>query len=114
MEDLFWKVQELCELNEERVKALRSSGVQLAENEAEYRKALRIEILKERAKGTPVTIIGDLVRGLPHISELRLKRDTAEAVYWSIREEVNVNQLRIRVLDNQLGREWGQAGQGGY
>lgn len=114
MEDLFFKIQELCDLNEERIQTMRSSGVQLAENEAEYRKALRLEILKERAKGTPVTIIGDLVRGLPHISDLRLKRDAAEAVYRSIQEEVNVNKLRIRVLDNQLGREWSQAGREGY
>lgn len=113
MDDLFGRIEELCDLNERRVQDLRSTGVKYAENEAEYRSALRVAILQERSRGTPVTIIGDLVRGDPRIAELRVNRDASEAVYKSIQEEINVNKLRIRVLDNQLAREWGQLAQGG-
>ncbi len=48
------------------MKTCKESGCQYAENEAEYRKALRIAILNERQKGTPVTIIGDVCRGQEH------------------------------------------------
>lgn len=104
--DLFTKISDLCDKNEERVGDLRHAGVQYAENKAEYRKELRKAILAERAKGTPVTIIGDLVRGLPRVADLQVNRDSAEAVYKAIQEEINVNKLRIRVLDEQLKREW--------
>lgn len=112
MEDLFWKIEELCDITSKCVRDMRTTGIQHAENDAEYRKELRKAILQERAKGTPVTIISDLCRGLPYIADLRLNRDTAEAVYKSIVEEIQANKLRIRVLNAQLQREWGEAAGG--
>lgn len=91
------------------VEAMRNSGVQLARNEAEYRKALRVLVLSERQKGTPVTVISDICRGEPRIASLREARDCSEAIYRASQEAINVLKLRIRVLDAQMGREWGQA-----
>lgn len=109
MIDLFSEIQRLCDLNEQRVEEMRLAGVQYAESKAAYRIGVRESILKERAAGTPVTIIGDLVRGEPDNAERCVKRDTAEAVYKALAEEINVNKLRIRVLDEQLKREWGES-----
>ena len=55
----------------DELKALRQAGTQYAENEAEYRKALRVAIVEERAKGTPVTVISDLCRGREDIAQLK-------------------------------------------
>lgn len=107
--DLFQKIDELCELNERRVTQMRQAGVQYAENEAEYRKALRNAILEEQARGTRVTVIGDLCRGRPDVADLKLRRDCAESNWKAFQEEINTNKLRIRVLDAQLAREWGEA-----
>lgn len=111
--DLFTRIEELCDLNEQRVQDMRSAGVTHAENEAEYRKAKRIATLKERAKGTPVSLIRDLVQGDEHIAELKLKSDAAGEVRESIKEEIQVNKIRIATLREQLAREWSLAGQGG-
>lgn len=96
-------------LNERRVSQMRHAGVQYAENEAAYRTALARAILEERAKGTPATLTGDIVRGREDIADLKMRRDAAEANYKAFAEEINVNKLRIRVLDAQLAREWSQA-----
>ena len=89
----------------------KTAGIQLAENEALYRKALREEMLSERMGGTPVTIIGDLCKGKAHIAELRYKRDCSEAVYKASQEAINVNKLRLRMLYAQMQREWNSGGQ---
>lgn len=110
MTDLFWEIERLHAVNAEAVEAMRSAGVQYAENEAEYRKGVALETLRLRDSGTPVTIIRDLVRGDGRIAELKRLRDCAEAVYKASQESINVNKLRIRTLEAQLAREWGSEG----
>ena len=94
----------------------RTSGCQYAENEAEYRKALRLAILEERQRGTPATVTGDLCRGRPDIAELKRLRDCSEAIYKASQEAINVYKLRIRMIDAQIGRVWssGDVTTGGY
>lgn len=89
---------------------LKDSGCQLAENEAEYRKRLRVAILEERDKGTPVTIISDVCRGRDDIAELKRLRDCSEAIYKASQEAVNVLKLRIRVVNEEINREWNSGG----
>ena len=69
MQDLYGEREQLFDQLMQELEALRRTGQQYAENEAEYRKALRIAILEERSKGTPVTVISDLCRGRPDIAE---------------------------------------------
>lgn len=113
MSDLWTESQRLMALNQERVSQMRQAGVRLAENEAAYRKALAVALMEERAKGTPVTIVGDICRGRPDIADLKMRRDAAEANYRAFAEEINVNKLRIRVIEAQQAREWSAAGMGG-
>ena len=54
MQDLYGEREQLFDQLMQELEALRRTGQQYAENEAEYRKALRIAILEERSKGTPV------------------------------------------------------------
>ena len=99
-------LHDLGDALQEELETCRTSGIQLAENESEYRVALRSEMLKERAKGTPVTIIGDVCRGEPNVSELKLRRDCAEATYKASQEAINVHKLRMRVLNDAVQRDW--------
>ena len=107
---------ELADRLEAELKTCKESGCQYAENEAEYRKALRIAILNERQKGTPVTIIGDVCRGQEQIAEAKRRRDCSEAIYKASQEAINVIKLRIRMVDAQITRIWnsGDVTQGGY
>ena len=71
---------------------------------------LRIAILEERDKGTPVTVISDVCRGREDIAELKRLRDCSEAIYKASQEAVNVLKLRIRVLNDEIDREWNSGG----
>lgn len=116
MQELHEQLDELTDTLMEELATCRTAGCQYAENEAEYRKALRVAILEERDKGTPATITSDLCRGRPDIAELKRLRDCSEAIYKSSQEAINVYKLRIRMLDAQIARIWnsGNVTQGGY
>lgn len=106
MQDLFAKADEICDLLAEELEASRRAGCQLAENEAQYRQALRIAILRERQRGTPVSITGDICRGDPEIADLKRARDCSEALYKASQEAINVHKLRLRMLNEQINRVW--------
>lgn len=106
MQDLFAKADEVYDLLASELDAARRAGCQLAENEAAYRSTLRVAILEERDRGTPVTIIGDICRGDPDIADLKRARDCAEAVYKASCESINVYKLRLRMLNEQINRVW--------
>ena len=91
------------------VKALQKAGVNKATAENKYRIELSKQILIYRDKSMPVTIIGDVVRGLHDIAMLRLERDIADINYQVALEYINSTKLQLRLLENQISREWGQA-----
>lgn len=106
-------IDELNQKNRElsaSIKALRVSGTALAEAEKAYKIKLREEALKLRAeKGMPVTLINQIVYGIPEVAELRFKRDIADTVYQANLEAINSTKLQMRILDAQIQREWGNA-----
>ena len=106
----FAELDRLMQSLDSAVDSMRRCGAQLAENERDYRVALRSEILRERADGTPVSIIGDVCRGKKSIADLKMARDSAEALYKAQQESINVKKLQLRIIEAQIEREWGQAG----
>ena len=60
----------------------------------------------------PVTLIAQIIYGVPEVAELRFKRDVAETIYQTNLEHINKTKLLIRIIDNQIAREWGSAGKG--
>lgn len=116
MQDLYEQLDELTDLLMSELEVCRTSGCRYAENEAEYRKALRLAILEERRDGTPVTLTSDLCRGRPDIAERKRLRDCSEAIYKASQEAINVYKLRIRIINEQITRIWnsGNVTQGGY
>ena len=98
--------QKIKELNIS-IKKLRETGTEYAEAERDYKITLRQEALKLRAeKGMPVTLIQQVVYGVPEVAEKRFKRDAKEAVYKANLESINSTKLQIRVIENQLQREY--------
>lgn len=110
MQDLYAKRDELEAMLMQEVETYRRSGIQLAENQAAYRKAVRLETLKERAKGTPVTVTSDLVRGIEYVADLKQAEVSAEAVYRSSQEYINVLKIRLRIVDAEIQRTWSSGG----
>ena len=75
--------------------------------EQKYRVALSKKLLELRAAGEKVTHLADIARGLPEIAKLRFDRDIAEGLKKSAEEGINFYKIKIKVLENQLQREWG-------
>lgn len=100
-------IEEELKLLDAAVKALKPRGQKKAQTENDYRVALSKRLLELRAAGQPVTHLLEIAKGEPEIAQLRLERDIAESLYESAQEAINVQKLKIRVLENQLSREWG-------
>lgn len=106
--DLYNEIQnKINELNIS-LKKLRETGTAYAEAERDYKITLRQEALKLRSeKGMAITLIQQVVYGVPEVADKRFKRDVAEAIYRANQEAINTIKLQIRVLEGQLSREYG-------
>ena len=89
------------------IKELRKNGIAYAEAERDYKIKLREEILKLRQEGMAVGIIDKTCFGIPSVAELRFKRDIAKTVYEANMEAINSTKLNLRLLENQISREYG-------
>lgn len=112
--DLYHDIQELMKELTASIKLLRMNGNALALAERDYKIKLRQEALRLRTENDlPVTLINQVIYGLPEVAELRFKRDVAESTYNTNLEHINVTKLKLRLLENQLSREWGNSNKGG-
>lgn len=88
------------------IEQMRAWGKSHAEKDRDYKVALMQEILKLRSEEYPATLTVQLATG--RVADKRFERDHAEVMYKSSIENVNSIKLQIRVLDNQISREWSQ------
>lgn len=109
-QDLILEMQSRMKTLDAALKQIGKRGGEYAQKEHDYRVALAQKMLVERDKGTPATILSDICRGSAEIAQKKLERDTAESMYKAALEACNVYKLQIRVLENQIEREWGKAG----
>ena len=86
---------------------LRKNGTEYAEAEKDYKVLLRQECLKLRDEGMAIGMIDKTCFGIPVVAEARFKRDVAEAVYKANLEAINSIKLQMRLMENQLQREYG-------
>lgn len=93
------------------IKQLRTSGTDYAQAERAYKVLLRQECLKLRDEGMAIGMIDKTCYGIPSVAEARFKRDVAEAVYKANLEAINSIKLQLRLIENQIQREWSQTGE---
>lgn len=106
--DLFEEITKLTQQLDISVKNLRKSGTEYAQAEQDYKICLRKEALKLRAdENMPVTLINQIIYGVPEVARLRFDRDIKEAVYDANKEAINTLKLKLRIIEGQLQREWG-------
>lgn len=102
-------INEINELNNKLINAkkqMRSWGIDLAEKQRTYKVKLMQEVLKLKNEGMPATLINQVIYGI--VADERFERDKAEVMYKSSIENVNIIKLQLRLLDNQIQREYGQ------
>jgi len=101
--ELEQKIKEL----EVSIKQLRLSGTNYAKAERDYKVLLRYECLKLRDEGMAIGMIDKTCYGIPSVANARFQRDVAETVYKANLEAINSIKLQMRILENQIQREWG-------
>ena len=106
--ELYTELQTKTQMLDRSIKQLRISGTEYAQAERDYKVLLRHECLKLRDEGMAIGMIDKTCYGIPSVAEARFKRDVAEAVYKANLEAINSIKLQMRLLENQVQREWGQ------
>jgi hypothetical protein len=89
------------------LKQLNKRGKDFAEAQRDYYIARASAIMNLRAEGKPVTLVLPLVKGIREVADLEMKRIIAETMYKSTLEAINVLKLKIRIMENQYDKEWG-------
>lgn len=106
--DLWSELSEKRALLDKAIDTLANNGYVLAEKERDYKIAINKKALELRAEDTPVTLINTIIYGYEEIAKLRFERDTAQVKYNANNEYINTLKLQLRILENQLGREYGR------
>lgn len=104
--DLYSDLQTQIDLLQKSLESLKRTGKEYADSEKQYKVKLRQEVLKLRNEGEAIGVITLICYGIPEVAELRFKRDVAEALYKANQEAINTYKLKIRIIENQLQREW--------
>ena len=105
--ELWNEITEKQKMLDKAIKELAQNGYKLAECERDYKIAVNKKALELRSQDVPVTLINQVIYGYEDIAKLRFERDTAEVKYNANLEYINTIKLMIRILENQLSREFG-------
>lgn len=108
--DLYNELMQKRKQLELSIKSLRQNGTSYAEAEKNYKILLRQECLKLRDEGMAIGMIDKTCYGIPSVAEARYRRDITEAIYRANQEAINSIKLEIRIIENQISREYGNAG----
>ena len=101
------EMNDLTERLNEAIRLMAKYGREYAKAEHDYKLDLKKQALVRRDSGMPVTLIDEGRIRRPVLTN-GLKRDVAETMYKTAQENINSIKLQIRILDNQISREWGR------
>ena len=87
--------------------SLIKTGKDYAKAYTDYRVALAKELVRLKDDGMAVTIAYDVARGKPEIAKLKFNEIANEAVYKANLESINAVKLQIKIIQNQIDKEWG-------
>lgn len=107
--DLMNELQAKIKQLEASLKELRTSGTNYAKAERDYKILLRQECLKLRDDGMAIGMIDKTCYGIPSVAEARFQRDVAQTIYQANQEAINTLKLQLRLIENQISREFGSS-----
>lgn len=105
--DIYNELQEKCKLLDNSIRMLRKTGSDYAKAYTDYRVALAKELVKLKDEGYAITLAGDIARGKPDIAHLKFLEISNEAIYKANMESINVLKLEIKILQEQINKEYG-------
>lgn len=110
MQDLMNELDTMRQELHDSMRRLRRNGEALAQKEHDYQLIKAQTVLLMKAQGCTITEIQLSIKGQPAVAEALLERDKAKTMYEANQEHINVVKLELRVIENQIRREWGDSG----
>lgn len=107
--ELYLELQEKIEQLNKYVKAVRECGIDRAKTEHDYKVLLRQKCLELRSQGMAIGMIDKVCYGIPEVANARLQRDISDAVYQANLEAINSTKLQMRLIEEQIKRDWNQS-----
>ena len=107
--ELMQQLQQKLSYLDDAVKQIKSRGSKKAETEQNYRVKLASTIAKLRANGESITLAKDMARGTEEVSQAKYEMEVADAEFRSVLEAIMVLKVQVKVIENQIEREWGQS-----
>lgn len=104
--DLLQELQYKTKMLDTSIKQLRKTGSEYAKAYTDYRVALATELIKLKNEGYAITLAGDIARGKPEIAKLKFEEISKEAIYKANLESINAIKLEIKIIQEQISREW--------
>lgn len=104
--DIWTEISEKRNMLDKAINDLANNGYDLAEKQRIYKIAINKKALQLRSEDMPVTLINQVIYGYEDIAALRFERDTAQVKYNANNEYINTLKLQLRILENQLSREY--------
>lgn len=102
----YLRLQQLYDETEQLIDELREHEYEAAEHESRYRMLVSQKTASERMHGTPVTVIGDLVRGEEPIATEKLQWQKAEADAKSVQHLIFLHKGRMEMMVELMKHEW--------
>lgn len=110
MQDLLMELNQARKDLDTSMKLLRKHGAEYAQAEHDYQVIKSQTVLVMKSNGCSVTEINLSIKGQPQVAEAMLKRDVAKVTYEANQEHINVKKLDLRIIENQIAREWNSNG----
>ena len=92
------------------IKSLRKTGTEYAEAYTDYRIKLAQKLVELKDNGMPVTIAYDVARGDKEIAKAKYNEIVKEALYKANQEAIQSIKLQLKLLENQINRDFGLEG----
>lgn len=106
MQDLRAELTETVAMMDTALRKYKERAKEYSEAEKAYRIALHSEIMILKDQKFAATLISDLARGNKEIAELKRARDYSQALLKSAYEAINVNKIKVKLIEEQIKREW--------
>jgi hypothetical protein len=104
--ELYQELDRVTKQHQWCLKELRKSGSEYAEAERTYNTTKRRVCLTLRDHGMPVGMIEKVYKGEPQVADALFKFRIAEQTYKANQEAVLSTKLQLRLIDNQISREY--------
>ena len=106
---LWVRINECVRLIDSAVSEARRRGVVMVEKEAAYYTAKSQEAFELLESGYANTLIQQVIKGRPKVSEAMSAFHAAEVEYKNANEAIQAYKMTLRVLENEMQREWEQS-----